>query len=129
MTPRLGKLPTVLPDFEDEHEAWRPYYRHPANRPWQLASYFYQPKRRAVWFRALASLSLVSLVQCICSPQILHDIIMDLYSTESRLNSRQRLGVRTRIRSRLDELWTSVPNDAKYTSGAACPAPQVFMFQ
>jgi hypothetical protein len=128
MAPRLGKLPTVLADYEDENEDWTPYYRHPINRPWHLTNYSYPQKRRATWFRSLAFLSLVS-QQVARLMQILHDIIMDLYSTESRLNSRQRSGVRSRLKGKLDEIWAGVPDDAKYRSGAISPSPQVFMFQ
>lgn len=62
-------------------------------------------------------------------PQILHDIIIDLYSTESRLLPRERSGFVTRTRSRLEGLWKDVPDEAKFNPMQPSPPPNVFMFQ
>jgi hypothetical protein len=54
---------------------------------------------------------------------------MDLYSSESRLNSRQRAKFVPRTSQRLDELFSSVPEAMKFNSSLPSPPPWVFMFQ
>ena len=61
--------------------------------------------------------------------KILHDIIVELYSVESRLSSKQRMGFVVRTRLRMDELWRSVPEEMKTNATGLAPPPYLFMFQ
>ncbi|KAH8897668.1 hypothetical protein GQ53DRAFT_449273 [Thozetella sp. PMI_491] len=116
--PRLGRDPSSMADFDDDDAPWTAYFINPLHCPNALISYVYQPKRRVATFRFHARLCL-----------ILHDIIMELYSTESRLSSRQRLAFIPRMRQKLDHLWKSVPDTMKFNPTLPSPPPWVFMFQ
>ncbi|KAK7989384.1 hypothetical protein PG989_009699 [Apiospora arundinis] len=116
--PRRGRDPSSMADFDDDEGPWTAYYVNPLNCPPQLASYVYQPKRRVGAFRFLATLCL-----------ILHDIIVELYSSEGVLNPRQRTGFIERTRKRLDSLWKSVPETMKFNATQQPPPPWIFMLQ
>lgn len=119
-----------MPDFDNDEEPWTAYFVNPANCPWSLTGYVYQPSRRMAAFRFLARLCLVSeRLEIEIDKQVLHDVIMELYSTEGRLSSRQRIGFVTRTQLRLDELWKEVPSEMKFKPAQASPPPWIFMFQ
>ncbi|KAK8124555.1 fungal-specific transcription factor domain-containing protein [Apiospora kogelbergensis] len=116
--PRRGRDPISIIDFDDDEGPWTAYYVNPLNCPPQLAKYVYQPKRRAAAFRFLARLCL-----------ILHDIIVELYSSEGTLNPHQKLGFIARTRQRLDNLWESMPETMKFNANQQPPPPWIFMLQ
>ncbi|KAK8056456.1 fungal specific transcription factor [Apiospora rasikravindrae] len=116
--PRRGRDPSSMADFADDDGPWRAYYVDPMNCPPALVNYVYHPKRRVAAFRYLASLCL-----------ILHDIIVELYSSESTLSPRQRMGFIARARRRLDNMWKSVPGTMKFNPTQPPPPPWIFMLQ
>ncbi|KAH8655897.1 fungal-specific transcription factor domain-containing protein [Xylariales sp. PMI_506] len=118
ISPRLGRDPSSMADFDDNDGRWTAYFANPLNCPPTLLSYVYQPKRRVATFRFLASLCF-----------ILHDIIMELYSTESRLSPRQRLAFIPKMQQRLGHLWKEVPSNMKFNYSQPSPPPWIFMFQ
>ncbi|QKX60436.1 uncharacterized protein TRUGW13939_07581 [Talaromyces rugulosus] len=116
--PRIGREPSSMVDFDDVDSPWTPYFVNPFNCPPALMTYVYQPNRRVAAFRFHASLCL-----------ILHDIIMELYSTESRLSSRRRMEFIGKTRQRLNDFWKSVPDGMKFTVDKPSPPPWIFMLQ
>ncbi|ORY30824.1 fungal-specific transcription factor domain-domain-containing protein [Naematelia encephala] len=117
--PRPGRDPLQdVPGFTDDDEPWIPYFTHPLNCPPSLQGYVYPHARRHTTFRLLARLSL-----------IVHDIIMRLYSSESRGNTtRIRTTFVSDTNQRLDELWRDVPIDMIPTPQSPSPPPHIFMF-
>ncbi|KAK8049385.1 hypothetical protein PG994_011115 [Apiospora phragmitis] len=116
--PRRGRDPSSMADFDDDQGPWTAYYVNPLNCPPALVNYVYQPKQRVAAFRFLASLCL-----------ILHDIIVELYSSEGALNPRQRMGFIARTRQRLENMWKSVPDTMKFNPTQLPPPPWIFMLQ
>ncbi|RSH80831.1 hypothetical protein EHS25_007000 [Saitozyma podzolica] len=116
--PRPGGDPSTIPDFDDDNEHWIPYFMHPLNCPLVLQGYVYPQSSRVVTFRLLARLCM-----------IVHDIIMGLYSSESRDNVPQ---IRARFvdetRKRLDALWYDVPSLMKAGPTQPSPPPHIFGF-
>jgi hypothetical protein len=58
--PRRGQDPSRIPSFQDDEEAWAPYFVEPCNCPVALAGYVFQPALVVVTFRAHARITLVS---------------------------------------------------------------------
>ncbi|GFZ47546.1 hypothetical protein JCM24511_05290 [Saitozyma sp. JCM 24511] len=116
--PRPGGDPSTIPDFDDDNEHWIPYFMHPLNCPLVLQGYVYPQSSRVVTFRLLARLCM-----------IVHDIIMGLYSSESRDNVPK---IRARFvgetRKRLDALWDDVPSLMKAGPPQPSPPPHIFGF-
>ena len=54
---------------------------------------------------------------------------MELYSTESRLKSNQRIRFTHKTRRRLESLWETVPETMKFNTSQLSPPPWVFMLQ
>ncbi|KAK7951624.1 uncharacterized protein PG986_007352 [Apiospora aurea] len=120
--------------FDDDEGPWTAYYVDPLNCPAALVNYVYHPKRRVAAFRFLASLCLLltaghSRLTMRVDIQILHDIIVELYSSESALNPRQRMGFIAQARQRLGNMWKSVPDTMKFNPTQPPPPPWIFMLQ
>ena len=60
-SPRLGRDPATMTDFDDDEAPWTAYFVNSMNCPPALINYVYQPKRRVATFRFLARICLVSL--------------------------------------------------------------------
>lgn len=61
--------------------------------------------------------------------QILHDIIIELYSTESRLGAQKRRAFIAETQQKLKDMWDSVPDHMKFKTEAPSPPPWIFMLQ
>ncbi|OAA57993.1 Transcription factor [Niveomyces insectorum RCEF 264] len=116
--PRVGRDPSTMVDFDDDEAPWTAYFVDPLNCPPTLVNYVYQPKRRVAAFRYLGQLCL-----------ILHDVIMELYSTESRLNARQRTHFIGKTCRRIEDVWTTVPDTMKFNPARPSPPPWIFILQ
>ena len=117
--PRFGRDPSTLTDFDDDDQPWTPYYVNPVNRPAELANYVWQPKACIETFRHYCNLHL-----------IIHDMIVALYSAESRLSPSQRIAFFARTRNRLEVWWSDFPADMKFEDPeGACPPPWIYLVQ
>ena len=58
-SPRSSGDPSTVTDFDDDSQAWKPYFVNSLNCPRPLLGYVYQPGRRVTSFRLLARLCLV----------------------------------------------------------------------
>ncbi|GFZ47574.1 hypothetical protein JCM24511_05318 [Saitozyma sp. JCM 24511] len=114
--PRKGHDPSMLVDFADDDEAWCPFYAHVSNRPAPLRAYTYAPKRQMDTFRHLAHLSV-----------ILHDLITQIYSSDSELDEAQRQEFCTSSQHRLQNLGESMAGSHQFSPGRPSPPPWIFM--
>ena len=131
LPPRLGADPSTIPVFTNDEEPWIPYFVNPLNCPPSLQGYVYPHSSRSTAFRLIARLCIVSdyLRAIVHFRQIVHDIIMGLYSTDRRGNvSHIREAFVTKTRRRLDGLWNDIPAHMKTGLDQPSPPPHIFMF-